>query len=130
MSAYLRIAVAAVCTALCALALRRQNAELAMLLTVAGCCVCLAYVLELFAPVQRFLKELYAKTGLDQQLLSPLLKTLGIGLASEFGASICRDAGEQTLSGVVELAGTVLCVLVSLPLMTAVLELVQRLSGG
>lgn len=129
MSAYLKITVCAVCVSVCALMLRRQNAELAMLLTVAGCCVCGALILELFRPVVSFAQSLYEKTGLERDLLTPLMKSLGVALASQLGASVCQDAGESAMAKLVELGGAALCLCLSLPLLGAVLSLISQLAG-
>ena len=130
MNTYLKLSVAAITTALAALTLRRQTPDLAMLLGVFGCCVSAVAALSLLQPVLDFVQLLYEKTGLEQTLLTPLLKTAGVGILTQIAAAICADAGQSALAKLVELGGTVLCISVGLPLLSALLKLIQQLAGA
>ena len=130
MNTYMKLSVAAVCAALAAVTLRKQNADMAMLLGIVGCCCGGVLLLELLSPVLEFLKTLYQRTGMNGSLLSPLLKAVGIGFLTQFSTAICVDAGQTALAKVIELGGTVLCLCVSLPLMTAALSMIEQLAGG
>ncbi len=57
-----------------------------------------------------------------------MYKTAGIALVVKVGGSLCRDAGESALASAVETAGTVCALLVSLPLLRAVLALLLELT--
>ena len=45
-------------------------------------------------------------------------------------AGVCSDAGEQALENAVELTASILAVYAALPLLTAVLDLLQEMLGG
>ena len=75
-----------------------------------------------------FLREIGAASGLSDDLFIPLYKTAGIALVVKVGGSLCRDAGESALASAVETAGTVCALLVSLPLLRAVLALLLELT--
>ena len=85
---------------------------------------------ELIAPVLSFLGTLQKLAGLDDAVMAPLLKTVGIGLLTQAACAVCQDAGQSSLAKTVELCGTFLAVYVSLPLAEAVLELLRKLIGG
>lgn len=129
MNAYVKLSAAAVIAALAALTLRRREPELAMLAVVAGCCICGGLLLEIISPILSFSKRIYEKTGLAPELLSPLMKSAGIGIVTQISASICLDAGESAMARLAELGGVLLCLYVSLPLLSAVLDLIGRLAG-
>ena len=57
------------------------------------------------------------------------MSLVAIALVVKVGAGLCRDAGESALASVVETAGAVCTLLVSLPLLRAVLELLMELMG-
>ncbi len=59
--------------------------------------------------------------------LSVLLKAVGISYIAGITADICRDAGENTLAGNVELLGRAEIVLLSLPLVEELLSLSRSL---
>ena len=48
-------------------------------------------------------------------------------LLTEITASVCADAGQSALAKLVELGGGILCVAVSLPLLQALLALIEEL---
>lgn len=130
MSTYLKISVAAVCAAILAVFLRKTSGDYAVLTGVAGCCLCACLVVSLAQPVVSFATDLFSNTGLKQPLFKPLLKTVGIGLLTQVTSAVCTDAGESALAKMAELGGCVMCICVSMPLMEAVLQIIQDMTGG
>lgn len=130
MTDYIKLALIALITAVLVLTVRQYSAPIAAVLAIAGCCLCIYFVCDLAAPVVSFLNETAAAAGIGNELLSPLLKTVGIGFLTQFSADICTDAGQSTLAKAAQTGGTVLCICISLPLFQAVLALVQTLTGG
>lgn len=127
MELFLRIAAVCVICAVLALAVRKRTPEFAFCAAAACCAVCLLAAAELISPVIRFLQELQALAGIEDAVMAPLLKTVGVGLLTQLAGSFCKDAGEQSLAKVVELCGAFLAVYLSLPLASAVLELLRTL---
>ncbi len=113
------IQVGAVCVvaSVFAVLLKKTSPELSLLLTVAVCAVCLATLTaiasELMERAETFLQEL----GLQAELFVPLLKTLAIAIVSKTCADICRDGGQSSAAGLIELAGTLSALLCALPLL-------------
>lgn len=130
MQTFGKLAIGALACALAAVTIRRQNADLAMLLGVAGCCLGGLLLLELADPLLSCVRELYAKTGLDASLLSPLLRSAGVALLTQISSAVCVDAGQTALAKLIETGGAVLCLVLSLPLLRAVLEMIGNLAGG
>lgn len=130
MQTYLKISAAALCAALAALTLRKSSPDVAMLLGIVGCVIGAIAVIELIQPVIEFVQALYQKTGLDQDLLAPLLKSAGVGLLTQISGSVCADAGQSALARVIELGGAALCLYLALPLLSAVVSLLGQLAGG
>ena len=83
----------------------------------------LLFLMGALGELMEFLREIGAASGLSEDLFIPLYKTVGIALVVKAGGSLCRDAGESALASAVETAGTVCALLVSLPLLRAVVEL-------
>ena len=65
--------------------------------------------------------------GLPTDLFLPLVKTVGIALVSRTGSDLCRDAGESAMASLVETAGAVTAILVSLPLFQAAWDMLRGL---
>ena len=75
------------------------------------------------------LQELTGLTGVEDELLMPVVKTVALSLVTRLTAEICRGAGEGGIAAFVETAGTVLALGVSLPMVRAVMILMGELLG-
>ena len=110
--------------------LKKNNRELALLLSLAACVLIALLLLSLAQPILEFLSKLRGLSGLEDGTMTPLLKTLGVGILTQICATICADAGENALAGLIEVCGSILALYVSLPLLEAVIEMVETMSGG
>ena len=72
------------------------------------------------------LVSLSAQAGLEGAHASAMLRATGVAMLAEFGAQLCRDAGEGALAGRVELAGRVALMGIALPILA---ELTERLGA-
>ena len=68
------------------------------------------------------LKKLSNKIDINIGFFSILLKITGIAYLSEFASNICKDAGETAIASKVELAGRVLIIALSIPIISTLLE--------
>lgn len=110
--------------------LRHRSGELALLLSL-GVCVLIGLLLVTLAePVVDFFTELQDIAGLDNRIMAPMLKTIGIGMITQIASNICSDGGESAVARMIELCGAVLALCVAIPLMQAVLDLIRGMSGG
>jgi stage III sporulation protein AD len=116
--------------ALLAAVVKRGSPELALLLTLAAAVTAALFLTGPLEELMAFLTELGERGGVSQTLCVPLYKTVGIALVAQVGGHLCRDAGESALASVVETAGAVCALLVSLPLLRAVLNLLLELMEG
>lgn len=114
-----------VVTALAAALLRKDEAALALVLTLCALLTALALLAAAGEPLVALVRELTALTGLAPAVLTPLLKLLAISLTVRLGSAFCRDAAQGALAAVLESAGAVCALLTAAPLLRAVLELVE-----
>lgn len=130
MQGLLQATVIGIVTVLLTAILRRSSQELGILLTLAACVLIGLLLVQLAEPVVEFLSKLRNIAGLDKTLTEPILKTIGIGLITQIGATVCADAGENAIARLIEVCGGVLALYVSLPLLEAVLSMIDTMSGG
>ncbi len=130
MAELLQISAVGVLTAVFAALLRRYHEESALLLAVGGCVLLGLLLIRIAQPVVAFLARLRELTGLRQPLLEPLLKAVGIGILTQISAGVCVDARQSAVARLVELCGGVLALYAALPLLEAVLELIETIGGG
>ena len=112
----------AACVLLAAL-LRKKTPEQALLLTIGAVVLVLARCLGAAAPLVERLQGLFAQAGVEGEHVAILLRTVGAALVTRLCADLCRDGGSQSLATAVEAAGAVAALLISLPLLQAVVEL-------
>lgn len=123
-----RLSALALTAALLTLVVKKQSPELALVLTLCACALGAGWILSYVRPILTLAKSLAEQAELDGTLTAPLWKCLGLGLLTEISASVCDDAGQSALAKLVELGGGLLCLVVSLPLLQAVLALIQELA--
>lgn len=128
MEAMAKLAAVGVTAVVLSAVLRKNTPELALLLALAAVAAILLFLAGALGELLDFLREIGAASGLSEDLFIPLYKTAGIALVVKTGGSLCHDAGESALASAVETAGTVCALLVSLPLLRAVLALLLELT--
>lgn len=116
--------------ALCALAavlfLRGQKSEYAGYVSLAASVVLLGAAVAAFSPIYEYIRGLVSGTGFGGHL-AVLTKALGITLAVQLTAELCRDLGESALASKLELLGKAELLLLSLPLLNEMAELAAEL---
>jgi len=123
----LRVTALCLTGALLAVLLHRSGGELALLLSLAVCGVAAMVLIEPLEELRDFWEDAAAWGELPVELFTPLIKTVGIALLSRTGSDLCRDAGEGAIASVLETAGAVAAIAVSLPLFRAAWELLRSL---
>ena len=103
--------------------------EIGALLSITVCCMAAAAAMSYLSPVLDFLGTLETLGSLDSDMVEILLKAAGIGILSELAAMVCGDAGNNALGKTVQLLGTAVILWLSLPLFTALTELLQSILG-
>ena len=123
----MRVTALCLTGALLAVLLHRSGGEMALLLSLAVCGVAAMVLMEPLEELRDFWEDAAAWGELPVELFTPLIKTVGIALLSRTGSDLCRDAGESAVASVLETAGAVAAIAVSLPLFRAAWELLRSL---
>ncbi len=113
-----------------AIALRRENPETALMISLGAGAMILLGGLRLFLSGYNRLSVLLAQTGISYEYILVLLKVLGICFLTEFSCDCAHEAGMDALCSNLSLSGKILVIVTALPLFSSVLELVRTLTGG
>lgn len=127
METMVRIAAVGLTAAVLGTVLKKSAPELALLLVVAAGVWILTLTLDGLRAVAALMEELAGVSGLSEELLEPVAKTVALSILTKLTAEICRSAGESGLASFVELGGTVAALVVALPLMRAVAVLMAEM---
>ncbi|NLJ76230.1 MAG: stage III sporulation protein AD [Peptococcaceae bacterium] len=106
---------------------RSQRPELAVLLSVVAGVIIFLLVLGKISSIMDVIKELASSAGINMVYMGTILKIIGIAYIAEFGAQICRDAGEGTIASKIELAAKILIMVLAVPIVVAVLTMLIKL---
>lgn len=109
--------------------LRQFRPEIALQLTILAGVAIFLLILGKIKIIIELLQNLADQASISSYYLLIVLKIVGIAYVSEFGAQICRDAGEGALASKVEIAAKVTVLILAIPIITAILESLIRLLG-
>ena len=109
------------------LILTQQRQDMGTLLRLAVCIMVMGVAMAYLKPVLDLVDTLKDLGGLDGTLLVVLMKAVGIGLVTEMTVLVCNDSGNTALGKVLQLLGTVVILWLSVPLFTALLDLIQEI---
>jgi len=112
--------------AVLAVVLRHNKPEMAMFLSIAVGIIIFVVLLGKIGAVLDVLKDLSARANLSMVYLGTILKIVGIAYIADFGAQICRDAGEGAVASKIEFAAKILVLVLAVPIVVAVLNSLIR----
>lgn len=106
---------------------KERNKEAALLVSLSTGLIIFLFALSKIGAVIEVLSNLATRANINMFYLSTVLKIIGIAYIAEFGAQICRDAGEGSTAAKVEFAAKILVMVLALPIIVAILESILRL---
>lgn len=113
-----------------ALSLRKQNAELAILIGLATGILLIGSALHWLNIIAEYLQHLTDNLELNtsnKDNLFRLFRAAAVSVTAHLTSSLCRDAGETALAARLELCATALCIVLMLPSLTAIFDLLGGL---
>lgn len=128
MALYWKTAAAVLLAVVMILVLRRQ--EIGLLLGICVCAMTAMAALEYLDPVLDLMDTLRSVGSIDTQMMTILLKAVGIGLVTDIASMVCADSGNASLGKTLQMLGTAVVLWMSVPLFTALLELIRDILGG
>lgn len=83
------------------------------------------YVLTQISVVVSFIAEMLDMVAIEETYYLQLLKMLGVAYVAEFSSSICKDAGHQSIAGMIELFAKISIVALSIPGLVFLVETLE-----
>lgn len=105
--------------------IRKERAELSVVLGMVAGTIIFYYVLTQISVVVNFITEMLDMVAIEETYYLQLLKMLGVAYVAEFASSICKDAGHQSVAGMVELFGKISIVALSIPGLVFLVETLE-----
>lgn len=127
MESVVKIAAVAIVAALCAVTVKKQVPEIGLVLGLLAGALILSFSVTALTSVKTLIETLADAAGLSPAVLTPVIKTVGIAIVTKLTAEVCRDAKEGGIAAFVETAGAAGALFVCLPLMEAVIAMIEEL---
>lgn len=110
--------------------LGKDGKELSVVLVLACCLVMSIGAVALMEPLVDFVVKVKLWGNIKEQYVRILLKSVAVGLVTEFGAAICDNAGQAVLGKMMRICGNVELIYIALPLLEEIMELLLEILGG
>lgn len=110
--------------------LNKSNRDISVLLTMAVCAMALIGASAFLQPVIAFFKKLQTIGNLDNDLVSVVLKIVGIGIVTEIAVLICKDAGNESMGKALQIVSTATILWMSIPVFESLISLLDKILGA
>lgn len=123
MDIMIKVVAIAIISMVFSIVLKKVLPEFSFLLTITvGLCIffLLQYSIETILHTMLYLAEI---SQIDQNLLTPIFKTVAISIITKITGEICRSAGEQGIATSIDIAGTIVSLVIALPLIEGVINM-------
>ena len=127
MSLLLKIIAVAFVTVLANMLVKQTRPEIALLISIVGSILIIIMTVDSIRQVLAKFFSIFESTGINNNLLTPLLKIIAIGYIAEFGANVCADAGANSIADKILFSAKLVILLVALPIITTVIDMVVGL---
>lgn len=113
--------------AIAALVLRGTKPEFGKFVTIATGLVIIIIIINSLSDVIVVFNKIGSVTKLDISLFTGILKIIGIGYFTEYSSNICEDLECKSIADKIQLAGKITIFLLSLPIITGLLNVVIKM---
>ena len=109
------------------LLIKQQRPELALAIPILAAITILMLAAPYLRSVVSMFEDIADRVGIEAQYLQIVLKIIGVAYVCQFASDLCKDAGEAAMSGKIELAGKIMMITMSMPIIYRLLGLVSSI---
>lgn len=107
--------------------LKNYRPEMALVLSIITGIGIMLYAISKMSSVINVLNDLVYKSGVNTDFLLIIIKVIGIAYIVEFGKNVCIDAGQSSIATKLEMAGKVVIVVLTIPLISSLVNVLVGL---
>lgn len=107
--------------------LKSYRPEMALVLSIVTGIGIMLFAIYKMSSVINILNDLVTKSGVNKDFLLIIIKVIGIAYIVEFGKNICIDAGQSSIATKLEMAGKVIIVVLTIPLISSLVNILTGL---
>ncbi|SEO30514.1 stage III sporulation protein AD [Amphibacillus marinus] len=106
--------------------IKAYQPTIALVLLIITTCLLFYFILAPVTEIISLLRDLANQYRINFIYLDTVFQIIGIAYLTELGAQLTNDAGLGSIASKIELVGKVLILIVSVPVLTAVIEAIIR----
>ena len=106
---------------------KKQRPDFAIFLSIVVGVAIFLMMLGKIEAVFNVLTDLGSRANVNMIYMGTVLKIIGIAYIAEFGAQVCRDAGEGVVATKIEFAAKIVVMVMAIPIILAILEALLKL---
>lgn len=110
-----------------AVTVKNEKPEIAIFISITTGLIIFLFIVTKLNYVVNVLNDLARRIDIDFIYITVVLKVIGIAYIVQFAAQISRDADQGSIAEKVELAGKVLIMVISLPILLALLDMILKI---
>ncbi len=123
----LKICIIAIISVIVILTIKPQMANISIMIGIVSGVIMFIMIIPTLEEVLNSILDIVSMLDIGIEHIGIILKIIGISYICEFSSQICIDAGENAIASKIELAGKVLIMLISIPIITRLLGLITSL---
>ncbi len=117
----------AIITCIACLVVKPIRTDFAIFISIVGGLIIIFYMISYLSSIFGIFNNIFTVSGVNGSIYSVIFKIIGIAYLTEFTASICSDTGNSSLGDKVLLGGKLVILVMSLPIVTSILDIVMEL---
>lgn len=117
-------------TVILSLSVGKTERDLSVVLGMFALCIGGYAAVTILVPVLDYLRELQSDFHLPQELVSTLLKVVGITLTAELSSAVCTDAGNSSLGKTLQILGSAAVLSLSIPIFRTLMLIIKEMMGN
>ncbi len=103
----------------------KNTKEIAVGISLVGVVVVMLVIIGKISQINNTVTDLFSKAELSHEYMEILFKSAGICYITQIGVDTCKDCGENSLANVVELAGKISVMSITLPIINALVTIIE-----
>ncbi len=117
----------AIVTCIACLIVKPIRSDFAIFISIVGGLIIIFYMVSYLSSIFDIFNNIFNISGVNGSIYGVIFKIIGIAYLTEFTASICSDTGNSSLGDKVMLGGKLIILVMSLPIVTSILNIVMEL---
>ena len=124
---FLKMIGVALCGAIINVLLKQYKPEFCLISNVCITVILLFFVMDSIKEIVDGFLYFNNISGIKTELITPILKVVGIGYITEFASDLAEESGNKSISGKIVLGGKIAICVLSLPIIKSLVEIIISL---